>query len=56
VVIAPEAAIHAPAPLKGSLEDTIRLASAIGFDAIQLTVNRSSEFDLKGAQAALKTC
>jgi sugar phosphate isomerase/epimerase len=54
VVIAPETATHAPAPLKGSLEDTIGRASAIGFDAVQLTVNRPAEFDLKGAQAALK--
>ena len=54
VVTAPETAVNAPAPLKGSLEDTIGRASAIGFDAVQLTVNRPSEFDLKGAQAALK--
>jgi sugar phosphate isomerase/epimerase len=53
VVTAPETAIHAPAPLKGSLEETIGRASAIGFDAVQLTINRPSEFDLKGAQAAL---
>jgi sugar phosphate isomerase/epimerase len=53
-VIAPETAINAPAPLKGSLEDTIGRASAIGFDAVQLTINRPSEFDLKSAQAALR--
>jgi sugar phosphate isomerase/epimerase len=55
VVTAPATAINAPAPLKGSLEDTIGRASAIGFDAVQLTVNRPSEFDLKGAQAALSS-
>lgn len=54
VVIAPKSAINAPAPLKGSLEDTIGRASAIGFDAVQITVNRPSEFDLKSAQAALR--
>ena len=54
VVIAPATAIHAPAPLKGSLEETIGRASAIGFDAVQVTVNRPSEWDLKGAQAALR--
>jgi sugar phosphate isomerase/epimerase len=47
VVTAPETAIHAPAPLKGSLEDTIGRAAAIGFDAVQFTINRPSEFDLE---------
>ena len=54
VVTAPETAINAPAPLKGSLADTIGRASAIGFDAVQFTINRPSEFDLKSAQAALR--
>jgi sugar phosphate isomerase/epimerase len=53
VVIAPGTAVQAPAPLKGSLADTIARASRIGFDAVQFTVHRPAEFDLEGARAAL---
>jgi D-psicose/D-tagatose/L-ribulose 3-epimerase len=54
VVVAPETAVNAPAPLKGSLEDTIGRASAIGFDAVQFTINRPSEFDLETALAEMR--
>jgi len=55
VVTAPETAINAPAPLKGSLEDTIGRAAAIGFDAVQLTVHRPAEFRVKAALEALRS-
>lgn len=56
VVIAPASAVNAPAPLKGSITETIKNAASIGFDAVQLTINRPSEFNLAEAQAVLMTC
>lgn len=53
VVVAPASAVHAPAPLKGSLVETVKNAAAIGFEAVQLTVNRPAEFQLTEAQAVL---
>jgi len=53
VVIAPADAVNAPAPLKGDIADTIKNASEIGFDAVQITVNRPEEFDLANALKAM---
>lgn len=55
VVVAPAKAVDAPAPLKGSIVETIRKASEIGFDAVQFTVNRPERFDLTSARKALST-
>jgi sugar phosphate isomerase/epimerase len=53
VVTAPAGLANAPAPLKGTLEETIGNAARIGFDAVQLTIGRPAEFDLAAARAAL---
>jgi sugar phosphate isomerase/epimerase len=53
VVVAPGTAVTAPAPLKGPLSETIRNAAEIGYDAVQVTVNRPAEFDLREARKAL---
>lgn len=55
VVVAPANAINSPAPLKGNITETIKNANSIGFDAVQLTINRPSQFNLAEAQAALMT-
>lgn len=44
----------APAPLKGTVADCIRNAATIGYDAVQLTINRPHEFPLSEALTALQ--
>jgi sugar phosphate isomerase/epimerase len=56
VVVAPATAVTAPAPLKGRISETFRNAAEIGFDAVQITVNRPAEFDLIEARRALNEC
>jgi sugar phosphate isomerase/epimerase len=53
VVVAPLTAVTAPAPLKGRISETLRNAAEIGYDAVQLSVNRPAEFDLVEARRAL---
>jgi sugar phosphate isomerase/epimerase len=53
VVVAPATAVTAPAPLKGHISETARNAAQIGYDAVQITVNRPAEFDLIEARRSL---
>lgn len=53
VVVAPAHLPGAPAPLKGTIAETVGNAAAIGYDAVQVTVNRPAEFDLAAAARAL---
>jgi sugar phosphate isomerase/epimerase len=53
VVVAPATAVTAPAPLKGHISETVRRAAEIGYDAVQLSVNRPAEFDLIEARRVL---
>jgi sugar phosphate isomerase/epimerase len=55
VVVAPAAAVNAPAPLKGSTAETIKNAAAIGYDAVQFSIKNPNEFDLAEALEALET-
>ena len=54
VVVAPETAVGAPAPLKGPIAETVRAAARIGYDAVQVTVNRPAEFEVGAARRALR--
>lgn len=52
VVVADGGFPSVTAPLQGPMEETFRQAAEIGFDSVQLTVNRPSEVD---TQAVLRT-
>ena len=54
VVVAPASDLNAPAPLKGTWTENIKNAAAIGFDAVQFTINRPAEFDVGEATTALE--
>ena len=53
VVVAPASAVTAPAPLKGGISETFRNAAEIGYNAVQVSVNRPAEFDLIEARRVL---
>jgi sugar phosphate isomerase/epimerase len=53
VVVAPASATTAPAPLKGGIPETFRNAAEIGYDGVQLSVNRPTEVDLPEVRRAL---
>lgn len=55
VVVAPASAVNSPAPLKGSITETIKKAASIGYDAVQFTIKNPSEFNLTEALEALET-
>lgn len=44
------------APLLGSIEEVIRQAGEIGYDAVSITVNRPEEVDVEAIQAACAKC
>lgn len=53
VVIADGSFVSTTAPLQGPVEETIAQAAEIGFDAVQLTVNRPSEVDVQAVRRAV---
>lgn len=55
VVAAPASLVNAPAPLKGTITETIRNAASIGYDAVQFQIRNPLEFNLEEALAALNT-
>lgn len=54
MVVAPETAVNTPAPLTGPIAETVRTAARIGYDAVQVTVNRPADFELGEARRALR--
>jgi sugar phosphate isomerase/epimerase len=52
VVVADGSFPSATAPLQGTTEETARRAAEIGFDSLQLTVNRPSEVDVRAVRRA----
>ena len=56
IAVASPSDINVAAPLKGSITENIRNAAALGFDAVQFTINRPAEFALAEALAALAEC